>query len=208
MATPTLNRILVPDVSYAQPVGWQKLFRSGIVRTSYGTTEDKMLKSHLSYEGNTTYGFYHAMYCTSINEAIKEANFCADLIEKYKRDYKFNQSLPVYADYEYFSDTYFSKIKGRSATNLERTNMIKAFCETLESKGHFAGVYLNPDYRDNKVNFDSLKQFTLWLAHWGKDSENPVHQYGVININGTEHDINYVDSSFILAVTNFYQRKG
>lgn len=62
------------------------------------------------------------------------------------------------------------------------TDAAIAFCETLEKKGYFVGIYASDisGYRE-KLNHERIMDYTHWVARYGKEpevcTEHTIHQY-------------------------------
>ena len=56
----------------------------------------------------------------------------------------------------------------------ETTEIIKAWCETIENAGYFAGIYMNQSCFENEVLGDSLaKLYSQWRAYWTTEDRKP-----------------------------------
>jgi len=161
-------------------INWQKVKNVGIdfamIREGYGkkspTQIDKKFRENIngakSVGINT--GVYHYSYADSIDDAVNEAQFCLENIEGYALEY------PVVFDCE---DKEMLKLNNR-----QRTDICKAFCETIENAGYYAMIYANKNWLDNYLYADKLlKDFDLWLAHWGV--EKPSYSCGIWQYGGT-----------------------
>lgn len=173
-----------------------------MIRAGYGwTTEDKKFEQNVN--GFTTAGIpigaYWFIYATNVEEAIKNADKCIEVLSRFKGKFTF----PIGCDYEYDSDSYSEK-QGVKQTKASRTAMIEAFCDRLEEAGYYVSLYLNKDYIMNKVNYSELTQFDLWLAQW--DIAKPYRDCGMwqyaddIHIAGNvfDGDIAYKDYAQII----------
>ena len=98
-------------------------------------------------------GAYWYSYATSVADAKKEAEVCLSILKGKQFEY------PIYYDLEDPSMTGC----GKSVL----TQIATTFCETLESAGYYVGIYSNPNWLKNYLNYNTVKKYTLWLAHWG-----------------------------------------
>ena len=76
---------------------------------------------------------------------------------KYK-NYKI--SYPVFLDVEY---------SGGRADGIDRntrTQVIKAFCETIKNSGYTPGVYANKTWLNSYMNAGELNSYKIWLAQY------------------------------------------
>lgn len=95
---------------------------------------------------------------------------CATDYEKGKAEAKFmyenclkNKQFeyPIYIDVE---DTRHQKKAGKTAV----TNAIKGFCEYLENKGFYVGIYANSYWFRNYIDVQALVQYDKWVANWSE----------------------------------------
>lgn len=192
------------DVSYAQTdIDWAKTKAAGVefamIRAGYGrelSQKDSMFESH--YAGASSAGIpvgtYWYSYATDAAGAKKEAAACLETI----RDKTFE--FPVAFD-----------IEDPSQRDLGReriTDIAIAFLEEIEKAGYYAVLYSSLDWLRNRIDYDRVKQFDLWLAQWrsaGFTYENPIGlwQYtssgSVEGISGrVDRDIAYKDYAAII----------
>lgn len=82
---------------------------------------------------------------------------------------------PIYIDVE---DTYYQSKASKTAV----TNAIKGFCEYLEEKGCYVGIYANVDWFKNRIDTGSLNNYDKWVASWSKTKpsypEGGMWQFG------------------------------
>lgn len=124
-----------------------------IIRAGYGkSVSQKDQKFEANYKDATAAGLhvgaYWYSYATTAEEAKEEANCFLQCISG-KR-----YSLPVYLDIE------------EQASQKNAAEIVKAFCETVESGGYFVGVYASKSYFESYVK-NAAKPYTLWVAQWG-----------------------------------------
>lgn len=102
---------------------------------------------------------------------------CANTYEKGKAEaeYLYNNCLkgkqfeyPIYMDVE--EDRHQQVGKSRMA------DAIKGFCEYLENKGYYVGIYANSNYFNNFIDTAKLSMYDKWLAVW--TSNKPSFKYG------------------------------
>ncbi|WP_418222798.1 GH25 family lysozyme [Clostridium isatidis] len=102
---------------------------------------------------------------------------CANTYEKGKAEaeYLYNNCLkgkqfeyPIYMDVE--EDRHQQVGKSRMA------DAIKGFCEYLENKGYYVGIYANSNYFNNFIDTVKLSMYDKWLAVW--TSNKPSFKYG------------------------------
>ena len=154
------------DVSHHQTaLDWRKVKACGIdfaiIRGGRDRTLDKMFHAHIkgAMDAGLPVGVYWFSYALNTADAVKEADFCWQTVKGYKLD------LPIFFDYEYDSERY-SKECGVTPTKRLRTDIHKAFCERITKLGGKVGIYTNIDYITNRLYWDELKQYPLWLAQF------------------------------------------
>lgn len=103
-------------------------------------------------------GAYWFSCANTYQKGVDEANFMYENCLKGKQfDY------PIYIDVE--DDTggrKWLKNAGKEAI----TDGIIGFCETLENKGYYVGIYANLDWFNNWINQNRIKDYDKWLAAW------------------------------------------
>lgn len=163
------------DISYCQSgLDYAKLKADGIkfaiIRASVtGTSShkqftDTLLNRHVSgcIAQGIDYGFYHYSCAVSVEEAKKEAQFCAEQIKNYPLP-----KYPVFFDAEEMQIANLGKKKA--------TDIVIAFIDEMERLGYPSGVYANPSWIETYLEKTRiLLKKDLWLAHW----VNSPRQYG------------------------------
>lgn len=105
-------------------------------------------------------GCYFFSRAVSKEEGEKEARF---LYENCLKGKQFE--YPIYIDVE---DKYYQAKAGKQAV----TNAIIGFCEYLENKGYYVGVYANTNWFNNYMCLDQLKAYDKWIAQWSTNRPN------------------------------------
>lgn len=134
-------------------------------------------------------GVYYYSCATNRAEGIAEAEY---LYENCLKGKKFE--FPIYIDVE--------EKRWQLGKKKEVTDAIIGFCEYLESKKYYVGVYASLDWFKNKLETDRLKGFTKWVACWA--TKKPAFKWNAFdlwqdsssgNINGCriDTDWSYVD---------------
>lgn len=100
-------------------------------------------------------GVYFYSQAISEDEAIEEANLVLENLGEYELSY------PVAFDMEQVSnDT--ARIDTLSKT--ERTNITKAFLDTIQKAGHKSVIYGNKEWLIKKIDMSKLTAYDVWLA--------------------------------------------
>ena len=126
-------------------------------------------------------GVYFVSQAVNTQEAIEEAEFVLDHIRGYRME------MPVFIDLEEVYDN--ARTDGLSAE--DRTEIVKAFCNDLESQGLQAGVYANETWFRDKLDLSQLDDYDIWLAKYTDtpDVDFPIYMWQFTNegvIPGTD----------------------
>lgn len=161
------------DVSvYQGTIDWTKVSKSGIdfamIRAGYRgygdkgvLVEDSMFsKNVLGAKANKIdIGIYFYTQAINVEEAKEEAKFVVNLIKKYGIDVKYPVAI----------DTELSPIgtgRADSISKEKRTEIVKAFCETIKQLGYKPMVYANKYWLYDNLNIQQISQYDIWLAHY------------------------------------------
>ncbi|MBQ3559473.1 MAG: hypothetical protein IJA07_08190 [Agathobacter sp.] len=166
----TKPQIVGIDVSKWQgDIDWKAVAESGIdfaiIRCGYrgastGTlVEDPYFKKNI--EGATKNGikvgvYFYSQAITQV-EAVEEASMALELVKGY------HLQLPI------FVDTEASGGRGDAISKGDRTQFLKAFCETVKNAGYKPGVYSGKYWYTNKVNASELEQYHIWVAQYNTE---------------------------------------
>ena len=171
------------DVSvYQGTIDWTKVSESGIdfamIRAGYrgygdkgSLVEDTMFaKNALGAKINKIdIGVYFYSQAINIEEAKEEAKFVVSLIKKYGIDVKYPIAI----------DTELSPMGTGRADNIskeKRTEVVKAFCETIKQLGYKPMIYANKYWLYDNLNVQQISQYDIWLAHY-IESTDYKYQY-------------------------------
>lgn len=175
------------------------------VRVVAGTKLDSIFKSNI--EKATAAGLYVGVYCYSLAKtkaaAIAEAKRLLAAIEPYKITY------PVFFDIEDERLTDLGKDK--------LTDICLAFLDTIKKAGYYAMLYSNPNWLTYLLDYDKLKEYSVWLAQYAskytwKGGEVAIWQYGTKKVawnNNEDTDMNiaYVSLAKFIRDHNFNNLK-
>ncbi len=159
------------DVSkWNKEIDWKKVKASGvefvIIRCGYrgsstgALVEDPYFRKNIegaAKEGIKT-GVYFFTQAVNTVEAVEEASMVLTLCKGYEL------AFPI------FIDTEGAGGKGR-ADKLDRdtrTQVCKAFCETIENSGFNAGVYASRSWFGSNVDAGVLESHYIWMAQYRK----------------------------------------
>lgn len=115
-------------------------------------------------------GVYFFSQAVSKLEAVEEANWVIKQIKMLKLEY------PVYIDQELSGATNNSG-RADKLDKQTRTDIITAFCDTIESAGYYRGAYMSLSWLINNVYYEQLRKYDKWIARWGRLAK-PTSKYG------------------------------
>jgi GH25 family lysozyme M1 (1,4-beta-N-acetylmuramidase) len=147
-------------------IDFEKVKNSGytavIIRAGYGKGNvDGRFTENIqkAIKAGMKIGIYWFSYAYTDEMAKREAQYCNDVLDPYKKYI----SLPVFFDWEYDSMSYAKK-KGVYPNKYSITNMVRAFCKRVKALGFDAGYYANLDYQNNYLDTNLLKEYKKWFA--------------------------------------------
>lgn len=132
-----------------------------ILRAGYGNSvSQKDTKFEEYYKSAKTAGLkvgaYWYSYALTPSEAIIEAKCFYEVIKGKQFEY------PVYFDIE-------NRDHHKGASNAELVKMCQNFCDFMESKGYFTGVYANTDWFTNYISGLPKGRYDEWEANYGSN---------------------------------------
>lgn len=189
------------DVSEWQgTIDWKKVKAAGygyaILRAGFGRSASQKDKEFDKYYKNAKaagvkLGAYWYSYAVDKADAVKEAKACLEVL----RGKTFE--MPVFFDMEENSMTKL----GKSTL----TEMAKVFCEEIKKGGFRPGVYSNPNWFTNYLNYTQLRAlYPIWLAQYYKEAQFDcdVWQYsstGAVNGVSGNVDLNIIYSESLVS---------
>lgn len=191
------------DVSkWNKDIDWTQVKNAGveyaIIRCGYRGSSTGALVMDPYYQKNfdearaagIKVGIYFFTQAVNESEAIEEASVVLSLLGGNKIEY------PVFLDVE------GSGGRADGIDNATRTQVIKAFCQTISSAGYEAGVYANKNWFTNKINTNELSGITKWLAQYNVSEPTYEGDYNIWqytskgSIPGIEGNVD-IDLSYI-----------
>lgn len=115
---------------------------------------------------NIPIGVYYYSCANTYDKGRDEAEF---LYENALKGKKFE--YPIYMDVEENRHQMVGKTRMAEA--------IKGFCEYLEDRGYYVGVYANSNYFYNYIDTPNINMYDKWLAVWTKNKPNFRYGYGM-----------------------------
>lgn len=192
------------DVSYFQgDVDWEKAAEQGVTfafpRIAYrGYSKGAIVKDECFDENvknakaaGLDVGVYIFSQAVTVEEGIEEANFILEEIKE------LDITGPIVFDTEYYDQP--EDARGNLITRAERTEIAKAFCETIEAAGYKPMIYANTRWLLLGIDLDELAEYDVWYAYYGDEPILPyefaVWQYSSEGqLDGID---NYVDMNIM-----------
>lgn len=158
------------DISkYQQNVDWKEVKKAGVefvmIRIGirgYGTgalVMDESFEDNIkgATKAGLKVGVYFFSQATSETEALEEASFVLNAIEKYKVTY------PVAIDIEAVND---SAARTANLTAAERTDYTIAFLEAVKAEGYTPLIYGNTKSFCGMLDMSRLSEYDKWFAFY------------------------------------------
>ena len=161
------------DVSKHQGnVDWSKVKASGkvefaILRAGIGTAKDIRFEAYYqgAKENNIPVGAYWYSYAVTTAQAVQEAEAFLNVIKGKQFAY------PLYFDLE--------EPKQFALGRNQCSEVAKAFLNTLEKAGYFAGLYASKSHLEDYVTQEVRNRYTVWVAHYGVKQTTYSGAYGM-----------------------------
>ena len=147
-------------------IDWNAVKNSGvsyvIIRCGYrGSSQGSLIvdsKFQSNIKGATDAGLKVGVYfftqAVDRVEAVEEASMALELIKNYRISY------PVFLDVEASG----GRADGISVET--RTEVCKAFCQTIQNAGYTTGIYANKTWLTTKIDTSQLSAYKIWLAQY------------------------------------------
>ena len=155
------------DVSKHQgKIDWKRVKASGVdfavLRAGYGkydNQKDEFFEENYknAKQEGIKVGAYHYSYAKSVEDAKKEAEIFLKWIDGKQLEY------PVAFDVEEKNQSE----RGKQFVS----DIIRAFCETVERAGYYVCIYANKYWLENYIDDDCKKKYDTWLAQWRHTAE-------------------------------------
>lgn len=188
------------DVSkWQKDINWAEVAASGvefaIIRCGYRGSSSGCLVEDPYFVQNIEgakaagleVGVYFFTQAVTTVEAVEEASMVVALCEEYDLDY------PVFIDTESTGGN--GRADSLDATT--RTDIIEAFCKTIESEGYHAGIYASRNWYYNQLEETRIANYVIWVAEYRNEplytGNYSIWQYtssGTIDGINTRVDLN------------------
>lgn len=133
---------------------WGVIIRAGgsSSKTSRYDDSDFKINYEKAKQANLHIGAYYYSVAITTEDAKKDAGHFCQLVSSYSFD------LPLYMDVEDHHQLALSK--------RELTDVIKTFCDIVNNKGYYAGIYMSGSPWLYNVYNEELFNYANWIAWW------------------------------------------
>lgn len=174
--TPEVDWLIIDISQWQAPsdLDWAKLQKDGVkgvilrIGGRYPTGEkliydDDEFMTHYRNAKNAGMhvGVYFFSYALTKEEAIEEAQYTLDIIEKNNCVL----DLPIYIDMEDLSGDTQHINAGKAVC----TMVLDEFCKTIEDAGYYAGIYCSRTFAEDFAEDYVFEGRSTWIADWDKD---------------------------------------
>ncbi len=121
-------------------------------------------------EAGLKIGVYFYSTAITESEAVAEAVYTAEVLHGLALDY------PVYFDTEWSGD--YPEGRSDNLSPNRQSAMARAFCDRMASYGYAVGVYSNQNYYYYAINFPAISCYSIWMASYTENYQNPNFLYG------------------------------
>lgn len=109
------------------------------------------------------FGLYFMSQAINVHEGAEEATYTVNKAKQY------GATLPLYIDSE-DGDGTARVVRADGLSQRQRTDVAKAFCETVKQLGYVAGVYASESWFNNRLYYEELVKYKIWVADYGKNT--------------------------------------
>ena len=157
-----------------------------ILRGAYSMSKDTCFEEFYKAckARNIPVGVYHYSMAKTVAEAKNEANFLITNVLKGKQF-----EYPIYMD-----------VEDKTQIELDKTlltDIVVAFCETLENAGYYVGIYSSASFFKSCMDESRLTPYDKWIAQWSTKCTYSGN-YGMWQFGG---ETNLVRTNKIAGVT-------
>ncbi len=156
------------DVSKWQgKIDWKAVANAGvefaIIRVGYRGSQNGVIYEDSRFKENIAgataagikVGVYFFSQAITEAEAVEEASMALSYVSGY------NLSFPIYIDTEMLSGG-----RANSLSRRARTDVVKAFCKTVQNAGYKPGVYANTYWFRDNLYSSELESYSIWVARY------------------------------------------
>ncbi len=119
-------------------------------------------------------GIYFFSQAITEWEAIEEANWVVDMVSRY------NIRYPIAFDTEWSNGNHDGRADYIDLQT--RTNVAKAFCQTIRNRGYTPAIYASRDWFYYHLDRNQLTDFDTWVAHYTGDVNRRTDYQGAYSM--------------------------
>lgn len=141
-----------------------------IIKAGQGLTERESFRREPNYQyqpkaekAGMDWGAYWWSDADTVDGAKAEARAFIKALEGLRPAY------PVYMDQEYGTPADYLGLSAK-ARQL-RTDMVRAFLDTLEDAGYYAGLYTSLDWINTRLYDEQLADYDKWIAQYSRECQ-------------------------------------
>ena len=161
-------------------INWDYVKKSGIdyaiIRIGYrgyvtgAFAEDKFFRENIkgAKRAGLKVGIYFFSQAVNEAEAREEANWTVNKLKEV--GYANSIDYPIATDIESSGG---NPGRADNISKQTRTNVAKAFCETIKANGYRPMVYSNKNWFYNYIDVNQLNQYNIWMAHYTYSPDKP-----------------------------------
>ena len=125
-------------------------------------SEDNKFRMHAEQckAAGLPFGVYFMSQAITEDEAREEADYAVWMAAA------LGSTLPIFIDSE-DGDGTAKVVRADGLTQDQRTAVVKAFCDQVQSHGLQAGVYASENWFMTRLHYDMLKGYLIWAAKYG-----------------------------------------
>ena len=168
---------------------------------THGLNKDKSFDANLvgSLKNGFKTGVYFVTQAITESEAKEESLYVLKMVQDYSLE------LPIFIDSEDANGGKGRADHGKLSV-AQRTAILKAFCETIESYGYKAGAYASQSWFNNYLKVDELRAYCIWCAKYSNTEPNIAcdgWQYtSTGRVNGVKGNVDISVFNFEKAIIN------
>lgn len=134
-------------------------------------SEDNKFRMHAEQckAAGLSFGVYFMSQAITEDEAREEADYAVWMAAA------LGATLPIFIDSE-DGDGTAKVVRADGLSQDQRTAVVNAFCDQVQSHGLQAGVYASENWFKTKLHYDMLKGYLIWAAKYGVN-DGTAHEH-------------------------------
>ncbi|MBO5556834.1 MAG: hypothetical protein J5927_06580 [Oscillospiraceae bacterium] len=110
-------------------------------------------------------GVYFYSTAVNVREAAEEARAAVQTVAGIPLDF------PIFVDTEFSGD--FPNGRSDRLSTFHRTEILSAFCSTVQQSGYSAGVYAGEHFYQYILDYNALARYRIWMASYTEEGQLP-----------------------------------